>query len=358
MPCAKNTMREVAVVAYAQSPMVRDAGAHNDVEMLMPVLEEVRSRAGLRQQEIDFTCSGSCDYMQGVSFSFVEGVDALGAVPPIKESHVEMDAAWALYEAWLKILTGHADTALIYGFSKSSPGALPLVLSLQLDPYYLAPLWVDSVSLAAMQARALLDRGLLSERDLAQVVARSRANALRNPNAQLSAEVSAEQLLEEPFHVAPLRRHDCAPITDGASAMIIAAKDTARNLCQRPVFIRGLDHRMESSHPGVRDLCASPSTALAGSKAGVDADRIDVAELYAPFSHQEIILQRALALGDEVDINPSGGALAGNIMMAAGLDRIGEAAARIASGAADRGVAHATSGPCLQQNMVLVLEGA
>jgi hypothetical protein len=45
-------------------------------------------------------------------------------------------------------------------------------------------------------------------------------------------------------------------------------------------------------------------------------------------------------------------------MMAAGLIRIGEAAQRITNGDADRAVAHATSGHCLQQNLVCVLEGA
>jgi hypothetical protein len=43
--------------------------------------------------------------------------------------------------------------------------------------------------------------------------------------------------------------------------------------------------------------------------------------------------------------------------MGAGLARIGEVATRITRGAANRGVAHATSGPCLQQNLVCVLEG-
>ena len=44
-------------------------------------------------------------------------------------------------------------------------------------------------------------------------------------------------------------------------------------------------------------------------------------------------------------------------MMSAGLIRIGEASRAIWSGQADRAVAHATSGPCLQQNLVCVLEG-
>jgi hypothetical protein len=45
-------------------------------------------------------------------------------------------------------------------------------------------------------------------------------------------------------------------------------------------------------------------------------------------------------------------------MMGAGLIRIGEAASRIHRGEADRALAHATSGPWLQQNLVTVLEGA
>ena len=43
--------------------------------------------------------------------------------------------------------------------------------------------------------------------------------------------------------------------------------------------------------------------------------------------------------------------------MAAGLVRIAEAARRISDGGADRALAHATSGPCLQQNLVCVMEG-
>ena len=79
--------------------------------------------------------------------------------------------------------------------------------------------------------------------------------------------------------------------------------------------------------------------------------------LVSGVTHQEILVTKALGLGDATTINPSGGALAGNPMMAAGLSRIGEAARRIWDGSADRAVAHATSGPCLQQNLVCVMEG-
>ncbi|MBX9922030.1 MAG: lipid-transfer protein, partial [Mycolicibacterium frederiksbergense] len=55
--------------------------------------------------------------------------------------------------------------------------------------------------------------------------------------------------------------------------------------------------------------------------------------------------------------NPSGGALAANPMFSAGLERIGFAAQHIFDGSAQRVLAHATSGPALQQNLVAVLEG-
>jgi acetyl-CoA acetyltransferase len=106
----------------------------------------------------------------------------------------------------------------------------------------------------------------------------------------------------------------------------------------------------------MRDLTASASTTAAGAAAGVGDGDIDVAELHAPFTHQEILLARALGLAERVLINPSGGALCGNPMFAAGLARIGSAARQIISGDARRAVAHATSGPALQQNLVCVLE--
>ncbi|MGW3012379.1 thiolase domain-containing protein [Streptomyces sp. NPDC001219] len=348
-------MREVAIVAFGQSDHVRDSAETSEVEMLMPVLHEVLDRTGLAARDIGFTCSGSSDYLAGRAFSFTMALDGVGAWPPISESHVEMDGAWALYEAWVKLLTGEADTALVYAYGKSSPGDVREVLTRQLDPYYVAPLWPDAVALAALQAQALIDAGLTDERELTAIAARSRADAGDNPHAQLRGAVpTGEQL------VAPLRAGHCPPIGDGVAAVVLAAGDTARRLTDRPAWIRGLDHRIEAHGLGVRDLTDSPSTRLAAERAGAFQGPVDTAELHAPFASQEVVLRRALKLDapdSTVRINPSGGALAANPVMATGLIRLGEAAARIQSGASDRALAHATSGPCLQQNLVAVLEG-
>ena len=348
-------MRDVAVVSFAQSPYPRSDTDHNEVEILMPVITEAIERSGIARGEIGFTVSGSCDFLAGQPFAFVSALDAVGAWPPIRESHVEMDGAWALYEAWVRLQCGDIDSALVYAFGKSSLGELRDVMTLQLDPYCVAPLWPDSISLAALQARALLDSGRCTERDMAEVAVRSRRDATSTSTARTTA-ASAEALLAEPYIVSPLRKHDCPPICDGAAAVVLAAGDLARRVSPRPAWIRGIDHRIEPHALGLRDLTRSPSTALAGEKAGVGDAHVDIAELHAPFSHQEIILREALGLDRNVRINPSGGALATNPVMVAGLVRIGEAATRIIGGDASRAVAHATSGPCLQQNLVCVLE--
>jgi acetyl-CoA acetyltransferase len=339
------TPRPVSIASFAQAKNVRRDQEHNEVEGLMPVIAEVFGNIGITKDDVDFICSGSTDYLIGGPFSFVMALDAVGVWPPRSESHVEMDGAFALYEAWVLLQEGEIDAALVYSFGRSSLGDLREILALQLDPYYLAPLWPDPISLAALQARALIDAGKATEADFA------------DPNAQVALDVSADTLLGDDYVVSPLRRHALPPITDGAAAIVLAAGDKAARWSEHPVWITGFDHRMESHSLGARDLTSSPSTAKAAEVAGVADGPVDVAEIHAPYAHQEIIVKQALGLGDDVAINPSGGPLAANPLMSAGLIRIGEAAARIASGDARRAVAHATSGPCLQQNLVCVLEG-
>ena len=82
-----------------------------------------------------------------------------------------------------------------------------------------------------------------------------------------------------------------------------------------------------------------------------------MAELHAPFSHQELILRTELGLADDVAVNPSGGPLAGNPMFTGGLIRFGEAARKVWAGENTKVLGHATSGPALQQNLVCTMEG-
>jgi len=312
--------RDVAIIAFAQLPPVARDTEREEVELVQPVVRQALAQVGLERKDIGFVCSGSCDYLLGRPFSFVAALDGVSPWPPIRESHVEMDGAWAFYEAWVRLLCGDLDTALVYAYGKSSLGNLPMVLAQQLDPYYLAPLGVDADALAGLQAQALVDAGRATEREVRAV-------------------------------------HDGRKVSDGAAAIVLAAGDTARRLCKRPAWIRGIDHRVEPHQLGARDLTRSPSTRLAAEHAGAigggpDVRVPDIALLHAAFPHEELILRDALALTDRTQVPPP----AADPVIVAGLTRIGLAASHILDGTASRAIAHATSGPCLQQNLVCVLD--
>ncbi len=347
---------DIAIIGWSQTPSV-ERSALTEVQLCFKANLAAVAAAGIDRHDIGFTCAGSCDYLTGGPFAFVQNLDAAGAWPPISESHVEMDGAWAFYEAWVRLQHGDIDLALVFGSGKSSPSNPTELYPQQLDPYFLEPLGLDPDSIGALQARALLDSGKAKERDFAEVAARSRRSATSNPNAQLSGDADADALLAGGYVRAPLRAHDLPVYSDGAAAGVLAPAARARQLVEHPVFIRGIAHRIEVHQPGSRDLTTSSSTTGAARAAGHNGAAIDVAELSAAYTPQELILRDALGLDDTVTVNPSGGPLAANPVMATGLVRIIEAAQRVADGTAHRALAHATNGQGLQHNLVCILEG-
>ena len=338
-----STAPDIAVIGWAHTPMVRHTDK-SETQLLMEAISDALAPLSLTRADIDFTCLGSCDYITGQAFSFVSNLDAIGAWPPKRDSHVEMDGAWALYEAWLRLQEGDIEIAVVTGSGRSSTGDPALIYPMEMDPYFLAPLGADPLTFAALQARAVIASGLADERSMAEVAVRSRGRG------------DVDTLLSEDFVRQPLRRHDVPPITDGAAAMVLATGDRARQLVERPAYIAGFDHRTECHNPSFRALDDSPSTRLAAAAAGLGDGPVEVAELQAAFTHEELLLRKVLDLGDEVAVNPSGGALRANPIMATGLCRVGFAADHIFGGGS-RALAHSTSGPCLQQNLVCILEG-
>ncbi len=210
----------------------------------------------------------------------MSNLDAIGAWPPKRDSHVEMDGAWALYEAWLRLQEGDIEIAVVTGSGRSSTGDPALIYPMEMDPYFLAPLGADPLTFAALQARAVIAAGIADERSMAEVAVRARGKG------------DVESLLAEDFVRQPLRRHDVPPITDGAAAMVLATGDRARQLVERPAYITGFDHRTECHNPSFRALDDSPSTRIAAEAAGLGDAPVEVAELQAAFTHEELLLRK------------------------------------------------------------------
>lgn len=339
-------MRPIYLAGLGQLPSVLHESRLDEAELVHAATRAALADAGLQRRDVGFVCSGSSDYTIGRPFSFVMALDGVGAWPPIRESHVEMDGAFALYEAWIRLQHGDIDTAMVYAFGRASAGSIDDVYAAQLDPYTIAPLGPRPMALAALQARVALDRGLATEQDFAEAVLRARRAAADNPHVPPIALASLDALLAAPYVASPLRAHDAARRTDGAAAVVLSTKPVGPR-------IAAFAHRIEPHALGARDLAGLP--ALRRLAADVDAARVDVAELHTPYSAQEPLVRQALGLGADVQLNPSGGALVAETPFVAGLIRVIEAAQAVRRGA-HRALAHAAGGPALQHSLLCALE--
>lgn len=363
-------LRNVAIVGYAQLPVVARDEHRMATEMLYPVVREALAQVGVERDAIDYQVSASTDYMDGRPFGFVAALDVMGSWPARQDLHLEMDGSFAAYYAWVKLQTGEVDSAIVCGHGKTSEGEPERVLNLQLDPYYQAPLGLTPTATAALQASAYQARTGATDADFAAVAARNRTAGARNPDNQVREAATAADLLRTPWAVEPLRRGYLPPVGESATCLVLAAEGTAERLCDRPVWVHGVDHRTELQSIGARDLSRSAGTALAASKAmamaGLAAARdVDLVELLATNPAEELILCEAMGLDPRAAspaLNPSGGALCAHPIMSTGVVRLGEVFRQLAGRAGDRAVpgarraiAHAAQGHCLQQNVVWVL---
>lgn len=366
-----SNLRDVAIVGFAQMPIVARDEHHTAQEMLYPQVRRALADCGVERDAIELQVAGSADYIDGRPFGFVASLDVMGSWPPRADSHLEMDASFAAYYAWLRIQAGDCDTAMVVGYGKVSEGEPARILNLQLDPYYQAPLGLDAISTAALQASAYMARSGATDRDLAEVAARNRAAGARNPDAQLHAPATADELIGTPWVVSPLRQGYVPPVGESAVCLILAAHGKAETMCADPVWIHGVDQRAELQALGARDLSRCEGAALAArnalAMAGLKTAReVDLVELLACTPAEEMILRESLSLdpiGDDAPVtNPSGGPLAGHPLMMTGLIRLGEAFRQLSGNArthevagARRAIAHASQGHCLQHNIVWVL---
>lgn len=376
--------RKAAIVGWAQSPIVeRDERIHK-TEMIGRTVQAALDKSGLSIGDIDTVISASCDTMDGASISNVFVVESMGGFMK-EESKVEEDGAYAALYAYLRLLTGHHKTALIvaHGRVDTPPQFYSWMMT---DPFLLRPLGVEMVSAFALQARSYLSRYNLDERPAAKVVVKNRANGVRNPNTQVRIPISEAEVLKSPVLASPIKLADASPRSEAACALILANGDLARKITPDPVWIEGVGYNHDLYYLGHRDLARPESLAraakMAYAQAGIRNPRkeTDFAEVYEPFSFSELMICEGLGLAEAGEgrklvekgianldgaypVNASGGALCGNPIFVAGLLRMVEAARQLTGNAGEyqikkdirRGLVHATSGFCLQSNIVYVL---
>lgn len=322
---------------------------------------------GITKDDVDTFVLCSNDFNVGHTIANVFEDCPVGAYMK-DETHVEADGMWAATYAFARILSGNYDLALVTGGSMGGSVFRPyLTMDYQLHPVYDRQFpMMNELSTAALQARAYLDEKGLDSGVLDEIAARNLVSAAKNADAfngmadATAAKVAASEMLYE-----PLRKMHCYPLSDGCCAMIVASEEKAKELTDKPVWIRGVGDSLDTYYPE-RNWAKSKSAKLAGERAyemsGIGSSDLDLVELSAKFAHQEPILCEALGLGDATAISPAGGAFGAYAFNAAGLTRIADCVKQLQGAAGDAQVegaknalAHGQDGFFMQHNGVMVL---
>ena len=377
--------RRVAIVGVVQTGYQESRPDRRAAELAFEVTEQVLTLTGLTNKDLDVRITCSQDYLDGRGISDCPISEAVGA-QYASEEKVAADGAFAVRYGLIKVLSGHYDVVLVMGQCKESKVNQNQIANLAFDPIYHRQLGFDFLSAAAMQANRYMHKYGITREQCAKVVVKNLMNARNNPYAQRAMDITVEDVLQAEMLSYPISHLDAKPISDGACAMILAKEEVARQLTDRPVWIRGMGSCYDAYYPGDRDLADCDALMMAAkraySMAGIrnPLEEIHVAEISEEYSYQELLWTEGLGLCErgeggrliddgvtymegKLPVNPSGGLLSGCPTHVAGLARVAEAVLQLRGESGGRQVegartalAHGVSGACGQMHCVLILE--
>ena len=130
---------------------------------------------------------------------------------------------------------------------------------------------------------------------LAEVAVKNHAHATKNKYAQFQRRITVEQVLGAREQARkPLGLFDFAPISDGATALILTNEASAKKMTDKPIYVLGCASATDFlNFPGRADLTHFVATRLAMGNAlkmaGVNLWDIQVAELYDQSTVMEMV---------------------------------------------------------------------
>jgi acetyl-CoA C-acetyltransferase len=301
--------------------------------------------------------------------------DYLGAapVPCVRVESACASGGVAFRSAFFEIASGASEVVLAAGVEKMTDGAdVTRALATASDQEYEAYHGVTFPGLYAMMARAPMPRHGTTREEIAAVAVKNHDNALLNPRAHLRSRISIEQVLASPVVADPLRLLDCAPVSDGAAALVLASEEYAKKSKRPMVRVTGVGAATDTiALHARRDLASLDVVAGAASKAYAMSGRrpgdIAVAEIHDCFTIAEIMAVEALGFAEpgkggaaaragdtsregRIPVNTSGGLKAkGHPVGATGAAQLVEIVTQLRGEAAKRQIKGARVG--LAQNM-------
>lgn len=323
------------------------------VEAVLEAVDSVDKGFELREAEAIFIGNYSSDCFEGQGHTAAMMADWLGLTPRAS-TRVEdacASSGVAINMATLAIASGAYDLVIVGGFEKMTEKGTEEateILAMASDALYEVPVGFTFPGLYAAIATAHFKRYGSSWEELAAISIKNHRNGALNEKAHFQSDImeTARRLGERhnmifkdeleflrsplnPFVAYPLRLFDCCPISDGASALVIASSDIAKKYTDTPIYIKGFGQASDTfSLHNREELTELRATRIAASQAykmaGVSPEDIDLADVHDCFTIAEVLavedlgffpkgqggkaaLEGRTSLDGERPINPDGG---------------------------------------------------
>jgi acetyl-CoA C-acetyltransferase len=323
------------------------------VEAALEAKDSVDNGFDLKDVEALFIGNFSSDSFEGQSHTAALMVDWLG-ITPVAASRIEdacASSGVAVNVAAMAVASGAYDVVMVGGVEKMrglTTEGVTDTLAMAADAIYEVDAGFTFPGLYAALASAHFAKYGSSWEQLAAITIKNHHNGSLNPKAHFQREImdialrqgekkklNFEDELEflnsslNPYVAYPLRLFDCCPISDGASALILAAGEKAREFTDTPVYIRGIGQASDAMALHDREsLTSLRATRLASDQAykiaGIQAEDISVADVHDCFTIAELLATEDLGffekgeggraavegrtgLDGEISVNPDGG---------------------------------------------------
>ncbi|MCU7788922.1 thiolase domain-containing protein [Pyrobaculum sp. 3827-6] len=296
-------MGKVAVVGVGVSKF----GNRADVslpELAWEAVKEALDDARLGSEDIQAFVVGNVGGWSSEALPAVVVGEYCGFVP---RNGIRVEAACATGSAAVRtayhmIASGEADIVMAIGVEKMNESPTPTVVEFigRAGNYF----WeFENFGLTfpgyyALYATAYMNRYGATEEDFCKVAVKNHYYGSLNPKAQFQRVITVEECLASRYVAWPLKLYDSSPITDGASAVILASEEVAKKLTDTPVWIKAVGYANGTANLSKRlDFVglevAQVAAQMAYKKAGIDPQNpvkyLDVAEVHDCFTIAEIM---------------------------------------------------------------------
>ncbi|MBT4646729.1 thiolase domain-containing protein [archaeon] len=293
-------MKNVAIIGAGLTKF----GSHWDRDLVSLSVEagiKAVHDAGISKEDVDAlyggTMSAGLFINQEHLASKLADFSGFRNIPSTRVEAACASGGVALRQGYLDIASGMNDVVVVGGVEKMTDVGLHSItkaLATAASHTYEANLGATFPGLYAMIAKRHMHDYGTKETDLAEVSVKNHENAIHNKYAQFRRKINVDDVLNSQMIADPLKLLDCSPITDGASAVVLASADVAKKVCDTPIWIKGSGHAVDTiSLHDRKDITTLNATKEAARQAYLQSkmtsNDIDCVEVHDCFTIAEIL---------------------------------------------------------------------